>query len=331
MLVRGDLGTAGEVLDAMSRTVDSPDAAWFSTEIRTAIGWHDFYRGDLDSARTWLEEAWAGYEERPEDATVSEFWPLPHDPRPVVAVGLACIAALAGDPDESAEWERRAHASADEIGFPRGPFSAAFVTVYLSWLRMIGGDIAAARAFGERTLAIAAQHRFEYFTLIGRQYVLLPEPGAPVDPAELAACEAAMDLVGHGAFRPFFLGLVARNHLYLDEPERALAAATDALAAAHASGELVHLPDLLRLRAEIFTTSFPDRLADAASDLVAALEVGASQGSLVLALRAANDLARLPAAVQPPGWQDTARAVLDRLPAGSVVPEVVDARTLLTR
>jgi class 3 adenylate cyclase len=329
MLVRGDLGTAGEVLDAMSRTVDSPDAAWFSTEIRTAIGWHDFYRGDLGSARTWLEQAWAGYKERPEDATVSEFWPLPHDPRPVVAVGLACIAALEGDPDESAVWERLAHASAEEIGFPRGPFSAAFVTVYLSWLRMIGGDIAAARAFGERTLEVAAQHRFEYFTVIGRQYVLLPEPSAPVDPAELAACEAAMDLVGHGAFRPFFLGVVARNHLYLDEPERALAAATEALAAADTSGELVHVPDLLRLRAEILTTAFPDRHEEAAKDLVTALEVGASQGSLVLAVRAAHDLARLPAPVQPPGWRETARAVLDRLPADCSVPGVADARMLL--
>jgi class 3 adenylate cyclase len=330
MLVRGDLGAAGEVLDAMSRSVDSPEAAWFATEIRTAIGWHDFYRGDLRSARTWLEQAWSGYEERPEDATVSELWPLPHDPRPVVAVALACIAALEGDPDESAAWERRAHASAEEIGFPRGPFSAAFVTVYLSWLRMIGGDVAAAREFGARTLEVAAQHRFEYFSVIGRQYVLLPEPGAPVDPAELTACEIAMDLVGHGAFRPFFLGLVARNHLYLDEPDQALAAATSALAAAETSGELVHVPDLLRLRAQILTTAFPDRTAEAANDLVTALDVGASQGSLVLAVRAANDLARLPAASQPSGWRDTARAVLDRLPADSAIPEVEDARRLVT-
>ncbi|MGZ6976562.1 MAG: AAA family ATPase [Acidimicrobiia bacterium] len=330
MLVRGDLGAAGEVLDALSRTVDSPDAAWFATEIRTAIGWHDFYRGDLGSARKWLEQAWAGYEERPEDAMVSEFWPLPHDPRTVGAVALACIAALEGDPDESAAWERRAHASAEEIGFPRGPFSAAFVTVYLSWLRMISGDTAAARAFGERTLEIAAQHRFEYFTVIGRQYVLLPEPGAPVDPADLAACEAAMDLVGHGAFRAFFLGLVARNYLYLDEPERALSAATDALGAAETSGELVHVPDLLRLRAEILTTAFPDRLDEAATLLVTALEVGAGQGSLILALRAANDLGRLPPSVQPPGWEETARAVLDQLPADSAIPEVADARNLLT-
>ncbi len=170
--------------------------------------------------------------------------------------------------------------------------------MYLSWLRMLGGDIPAARAFGERTLAIAAEHRFEYFTLIGRQYVLLPEPGSPVDPAELAACEVAMDLVGHGAFRPFFLGLVARNHLYLDEPEQALAAATDALAAANTSGELVHLPDLLRLRAEILATSFPDRLAEAANDLATALAIGASQGSLVLAL-ARGERPRAPARTGP--------------------------------
>ena len=60
------------------------------------------------------------------------------------------------------------------------------------------------------------------------------------------------------------------------------------------SGELVHQPDLLRLRAEITTAAYPDRTDEAVEDLVAAVEIGLAQGSLVLALRAANDLARLP-------------------------------------
>jgi hypothetical protein len=38
--------------------------------------------------------------------------------------------------------------------------------------------------------------------------------------------------------------------------------------------ELVHQPDLLRLRAEITTAAHPDRMAEVVKDLVAAVEIG---------------------------------------------------------
>ena len=103
-----------------------------------------------------------------------------------------------------------------------------------------------------------------------------------------------MDLVGHGAFRPTHLGIVAQNHHFLGDADPALRRLDEALERTTTSGELVHQPDLLRLRAEIMTAAYPDRMDEAVEDLVAAIEIGLAQGSLVLALRAANDLARLP-------------------------------------
>ena len=94
------------------------------------------------------------------------------------------------------------------------------------------------------------------------------------------------------------------------------------------SGELVHQPDLLRLRAEIMAAAYPDRMAEAVKDLVAAVDIGLAQGSLVLALRAANDLARLPHD-RPPDWGDRIRAVLDRFPPNSTSPEYGQALDLL--
>ena len=230
--------------------------------------------------------------------------------------------------EESGEWERRAIATSEDLSFPTGPFSAAFVATYLAWLRLVTGDPAGARHFGRRTLEIAERCRFDYFQLIGRQYVLVPEPGRPSDPTELEHCEAGMDLVGHGAFRPSFLGIVARNHTCLGDPGQALHALDDALAGARASGELIHQPDLLRLRAEITLAAHPDRTDAVIADLVAALEVGLAQGSVVLALRAAIDLARLPIRDRPSDWSDRLRSVLDRVPPGSSSPSVAEAQAL---
>jgi len=63
-------------------------------------------------------------------------------------------------------------------------------------------------------------------------------------------------------------------------------------------------------------------------DLVAALEIGLAQGSLVPAPGAANG-ARLPPDDRPPGCSDRVRAVLERFPPNSSSPELGEALGLL--
>ncbi len=329
LLVRGDVEAAGVVLEPLAHQLDAPETAWFAPEIRSCIGYSEFYRGRLNDARRWLEEAWAGYLARPADATASPFWPLPHDPVPVTAVALACIAGLQGRTAESAAWERSAIAAADQLDFPFGPFSAAFISTYLAWLRMLTGDPAGARQFGQRTLDIAATCRFDYFSEIGRQYTLIPDPDHPSDPAKLNECEVGMDLVGHVAFRPAFLGIVARNHAYNGDVDQALVRLSEAFVGVDRSGERVHLPDLLRLRAELTAAGHPDRTDAVVADLLAAIEVGKSQGSVLLALRAANQLAELEVDIRPTYWRDVLCSVLDEFPPDSTSPELVLAHTIL--
>ncbi len=216
----------------------------------------------------------------------------------------------------------------EELGFPSGPFSAAFVNVYLAWIRMITGNREEAREFGRRTMEIAQRCRFDYFLLLGTQYVLLPEPDRPCEVADLEEYGLGMDLVGHGAFRSTHLGIVAQNHYFLGHADLALRVLEDAMEQTRTSGELVHQPDLLRLRAEVLTSAHPGRTHEAVRDLVDAIEIGLSQGSLLLALRAANDLARLPHD-RPPDWSARISAVLERFPPNSSSPELADALDLL--
>ena len=91
----------------------------------------------------------------------------------------------------------------------------------------------------------------------------MPEPDRPCDVTELEQYGVGMDLVGHGAFRPTHLGIVAQNHHYLGDADRALRALEDAMDQTVTSGELVHQPDLLRLRAEINAAAHPDRTDEA--------------------------------------------------------------------
>jgi class 3 adenylate cyclase len=329
LLVRGDVGAASAVLDPLSDVVEDPAMAWFAPEIKSCMGYSAFYQGRLEDAHQWLDDAWRGYRARSAEGAASPFWPLPHDPVPITAVALACVAALRGNTDESLQWERRAVATAEELGFPTGPFSSAFVAVYLAWIRMSMGDLDEAREFGRRTLEIADRYRFDYFRLLGGQYLLVPEPDRPCDQAQLGQCGDAMDLVGHVAFRPAYLGIVARNHHYRGDSEAALEVLEHAMAQTETSRELLHQPDLLRLRAEITAAARPDWNGDAVADLEAAVDIGLAQGSLVLALRAANDLARLPDGDRPADWDARVRSVIDRFPPNSSSPELVEALKLL--
>jgi class 3 adenylate cyclase len=328
LLVRGSVDAASVVLEPLTDVLDDPATAWFAPEIKSCMGYSAFYQGRLNEAHRWLVEAWEGYRARSVEAASSPFWPLPHDAVPVTAVALACVAGLKGCTEESAVWERRALGSAEELDFPSGPFSAAFVSVYLAWIRMVTGNLEEAREFGRRTMQIAERCRFDYFSLLGTQYVLMPEPDSPCDVAELEQYGLGMDLVGHAAFRPTHLGIVAQNHYYLGNADPALRALEEAMERTVTSGERVHQPDLLRLRAEITTAAYPDRTDEAVKDLVAAVEIGLAQGSLVLALRAANDLARLPRD-RPTDWSGRIRAVVAQFPPNSSSPELAEALGLL--
>ena len=329
LLVRGKVSAANSVLDPLTDVVDDPATAWFAPEIKSCMGYSAFYQGRLQDAQRWLEEAWEGYRSRSAEAEASPFWPLPHDAVPITAIALACVAALRGSTDESAVWERRALASAEKLDFPSGPFSAAFVLVYAAWIRAVMGNLDEAREFGTRTLEIADQYRFEYFRLLGMQYVLVPERDQPCEEADFVQSGTMLELVGHAAFRPWHLGMLARNRYYLGESARALEVLEDAMEQTRTSGELVHLPDLLRLRAEITTSAFPERMDKVVADLVAAIDVGLDQGSLVLALRAANDLAGLDDTHRPPDWAVKVRAAMEQFPPNSSSPELAEALNLL--
>jgi class 3 adenylate cyclase len=328
-LTRGEHETSRAAIEGLTELVSVPEGSWFAPEVKTGLGFQELFAGNLPRARTVLEEAWEGFLERSPDAMVSSLWALPHDPPASAALCLACVTGLQGRMAESEGWRRRGRERAETIGPPRGPFSLALHSVFLAWLQMSLGDPVGACGYGRRAMEIGEQYGFDYFVAIGRPFVLTPDPKVLPDPELIGLVEPEMDTVGHRAFRPACLGNIARAYVLLGDVARALERVGDAFLLMQQSGEWIHHPDLLRLRAELTALAHPDRMDDVVADLRAAVEVGLVQGSLVLALLAANDLARLPVEARPPEWRSELRRVYDLLPPDSGCPGLVEARVLL--
>jgi hypothetical protein len=326
---RGEHGTSRVAIERLAALVDLPQGSWFAPEVKACLGFEELFAGELAKARRVLEEAWEGFARRPPEAMVSDLWALPQDPISVTACALACVTALEGRMAESEQWRARAAERAEAVGFPRGPFSLAFLHLFMAWVRMVFGDPAGAYHHGRQTIEAGERHGFDYFVVLGRPFVLIREPGVPSSAEMLDHIDPEITATGQGAFRAAYVGNVARAHALLGDPARALERVEDALLLMQKSEEWVHQPDLLRLRAELTAAVDPARTEDVVADLRAAVDVGLAQDSLVLALLAANDLARLPDGVRPAGWRGVLERVVDLLPGDPGCPGIAEARALL--
>ncbi|MGA7688388.1 MAG: AAA family ATPase [Jiangellales bacterium] len=324
----GDLATARTLVERLAEMVQHDAYAWFQPEVESCAGFQGLYEGDLAGAEAHLETAMAGFGARPSDQLVSPFWPLPNDPVAVSAVALATVGAVRGNPDEAARWEDVAVQRAAAIGFPRGPFSLAFVKTYIAWNRRFMGGWRAAQAIGAEILGIGMDYGYAYWMLIGSSYLGTATPGGEPDRAFLEQNVATLRLMGQQAFSASHLALLARMAADDGDLDRAADLVADALDVIHKSGEYLHLPEALRLRGEFALARFGDA-EEAAADITEALQVAIEQGARISRLRAALALAGLPPAARPAEWKHMVGAARDDVPDSLAIGETEAADALL--
>jgi len=327
-LTNGDLGTAGHLVGRMVPMVDDDAAAWFRPEVESCAGFQSFFEGRLSEAQRHFDTAIAGFKERPPDQLVSPLWPLPNDPYAVTAVALSCIATLQGDLELAAEWEADAVARADACGFPQGPFSRAFVKTYMAWSRQLMGDTAGSQALAAEVIGIGQTYGYAYWVALGSMYLAAAGPGQTPDPVALAGSIAMLHAIGHYAFTAWSLGFLAELQNRAGDVAVARTTIDEALLLAHKTGERLHVPELLRIRAELDLGDTPD---EAGADLAGAFEVAMSHGTWLFAVRAAIATATLPETVRPYGWRSKLEDALSHLPARARLDEVAAATALLAR
>ncbi|HMI33901.1 MAG TPA: adenylate/guanylate cyclase domain-containing protein [Propionibacteriaceae bacterium] len=327
-LTSGDLPTARGLIDRLTDMLGQEAFSWFEPEVESCAGFQDFYEGHLELAREHLERSIAGFTARPSDQAVSPFWPLPNDPIAVGQIALASVSTLRGELEDAAHWEREALRRGEEIGFPRCPFSRAFVMVYAAWMRRFLGDDKACFQLGSEVVAIGQEYGYVFWTTLGSVYIARGAPGGEAHREFLQETVTTLRLMGQEAFAASNLGYLARLHAAAGDIDSAQDVMAEALDAVRKSGEHVHLPELLRQRAA-YTLAGRGDTDEAVADLREAVYVATEQGARVARLRAALELARLPESLRPKGWRILLEEARSDMPASFVSDETAVADDLL--
>jgi class 3 adenylate cyclase len=323
----GELGTARGLIERLQGLVSRSAFDWFEPEVESCAGWQDLFEGHLEDARRHQESAMEGFLARPAEQSVSPFWPLPNDPIAVSAIALACLATLRGEPDEADRWETQARARAEQVGFPRGPWSTAFVKTYGAWMRYFRGDRPEARALGAEVVAIGQEHGYAYWTMLGSSYLAGTDPAEP-DHAFLEQVVVTLRAMGQEAFAASNLAALAELVDAEGDVDAAYDLVEQALLVVQKTGERLHLPDLLRRRAT-YTLARGGSAAEAAGDLRTAVEVADEQGAHVSRLRAAVGLAGLTDS-RPEDWREVLAAARAAVPPTLSTEDTAAADALLS-
>ncbi len=326
-LTSSELRTSGRLIARLLQMASDPMFAWFEPEARAGAGFQSLHQGDLAEARFHLERAVEGFAQRPADQVVSWFWPLPHDPVAITKTGLACVSNLEGNAVEAQRWEREAIGRAEGVGFPGRPISLAFIKGYGAWGRRLLGDITAMRALGAEIVAIGQEHGSSYWERLGSLYVGAPSLDLDPDPEFVEQTIGFLRAMGHEALIASDLAYLAKLRTLSGRTDLAVETIESAIRIVHNTGESLHLPELLRLRALYESQLIPEG-GRRVVDLLEALRVAQSQNSNLVALRVAMDLARLPERERPENWQQHLKDARKRFPPTARYPELTEAESL---
>jgi class 3 adenylate cyclase len=329
-LINGDVATAQVLTDRLLAMTSGPEFSWFQPEVDDCAGFAQLYQGHLEAAQGYFERSVAGFEARPSEAeVVSPHWPLPNDPLAAAKIGLACVATLRADPEAAARYEREALQRAEAMGFPRGPFTVGFVKTYAAWIRQFRGEYEAARRLAADVVEVGQKHGYAFWVALGSAYLAGPPGGAP-DRTFLEGTVDTLRMMGHEAFLASMLASLSRMSAQEGDLERSYEQINDAFQVALKTGELLHVPEIVRQRAAV-SRARGGEPEDTVADLVAAVEVATEQGARVSRLRAALDLARLPDEYRPENWMATLAAARRDLPEAFTSTETEAADLLLGR
>jgi predicted ATPase len=196
-------------------------------------------------------------------------------------------------------------------------------------------DVATACAYGDDCVALASEHGFALWAVVGRilqGWAIAQRGEATAAIALIRDGLAAYEATGSRLFTPFFLALLAEALAFAGKTEDALAALDDALAQAAVSGARGWDAEIHRFRGEL-TGRLPYLdPAKAEDSFRTALAIAREQGTRGYELRAATSLARL---WREQGRQGEARDLLapihDSFTEGFDTADLKDAKALLDR
>jgi len=320
---RGEIADAERVCDAMEQVASTAALAFPAEAI--GRGLTEFFRGNFGEARrlmeSFVEDPWGDTPGRPPAE-----WPLPNDALAAVYGHLVLILWISGERQAAYAMGERGLRRAEDLGFPYGPFTTAYVNSLLALTRRMEGDHRGATPSTQAMLDLAERHGFAFFAVTGMLHRALDRAYA----GEAGAIEELRGSVGvwrhvvmGEAYSPWALVGLADAEAAAGHTEEALAALDQALAVAAATGSEFYSAEALRRRGELRAQAGD---AGGIADIENALELARGQQARAFELRAAMALARIP------GHSDAGRAAvlraLDGIPPDPANEDLREARSL---
>jgi hypothetical protein len=161
----------------------------------------------------------------------------------------------------------------------------------------------------------------------GAAYATTGAPGSAEHRAALRQTIAALHAMGQESFSAAHLAYLAQLQAAAGERDAAEALVAEAMDVVSRTGELVHLPELLRQRA--CQAQDRGRPEEAAASYREAVRVAVEQGARVTRLRAALGLAALPPSGRPDDWRTVLADARADLPPSLSTAETTAADELL--
>ena len=210
------------------------------------------YQGELDQARSHLEQALASHDPRWGDPRVSGSM---IDPK--VTIGgfyLPVVTWLLGYPIQA---QHSIQAQLNDLTEDAHPFSSVYAYHGSAWNHLEREEGRAAQEAADALAALADAHDFSFFSA---QAVIFHGAALSLqgDPAGIDYMQrglAASESTGTDVFRTSVLSMLARGYGRAGQPGEGLAIVEDALAFAERTGERFYEAELYRLKGELILQS----------------------------------------------------------------------------
>jgi hypothetical protein len=272
-------------------------------EAHSALGiWHHF-RGDCVSARFHLEAASI---ELPPSTRIGTFH-FGFDYRNRARIALSRALWLEGLPAQAVIVARETVTEAETFNHPVTLCMALMgaVSVFL-W----NGELDAAEQLIDRFIDQADHYSLEPHQAVGRglKGELLVRRGRPdLGIAQLRGALATLHELRHELWTTAFMTAIAEGLAMMGRSTDAIEAICETIAVVERNGDLFAMPELLRIKGEIFMSMREPETSKAEACFEASLDLAARQGALAWELRTATSLAHLCAGE---GLRDKAKMVL---------------------
>lgn len=305
---------------AVAATAEAPDATALA---QSALGRSLHFMGEHSAARSELEAA-------------SRYWShaqrtyLGLDDRILVGLGLTRALWVLGRPAQAAD---RARATIKDAERGTNPASLAVALAWAPDVFVWTGDFASADAYADRLVAHAQSHSLGPYLYVGHGYkgtLAIHRGDAKFGVETLQDCLERCRAMRYEMRNTEFRIVLAQGLLATGEVAKAARLIDDTISLAEENGDLLFMPEALRVRGCALLAMPKSRADDAETWFGRSLDLSRRQGALAWELRTAIDLATLLAAR---GRTDRAdgllRPLLGQFVEGWDTADLKAAKTLL--